>query len=193
MTLPGLIDSLGSTDAEQAVEFATALVREWCGWHIAPALSEVRRLDGDGTTILLLPSLHVTAVDHVVTASEGELTDVTWSENGVLARVGVAETDPWAVLAGTANTVLLRPRVFPAGLGTVTVDFTHGYDETPAAVRAVVTAVARRLLGTGSGVPIVQEGAGGVQRIFGIARNVSPAFTAVEAMVLDRYKLPKAA
>jgi len=180
---------LAASDADQAVSFASGLAREFCGWHIAPPRTETRQLSGDGTNVLLLPSLRVTDVARVSTVDEGDLTDVAWSENGVLTRTTATEL-AWITTPGN---LLLRQHVFPDGLGNVTVEFTHGYDETPDAIRAVVAAVARRLLGNGSGVPVMQEGAGGLLRVYGMARNASPAFTAVEAMVLDRYRLPKGA
>lgn len=185
-------EALARTSAEDAVAFASGLVREWCGWHIAPSRADTVRLNGDGTTLLLLPSLRVTDVARVATAEEGDLIDVAWGDNGVLARTGSSEF----AAAWTAGNVYMRPKVFPAGVRNVTVEFTHGWDATPPAVQAVVVAVARRVAG-GNVLPVVQEAAGGLSRMFGgMARSgpaASAAFTAVEAMVLNRYRLPTVA
>ena len=39
---------------------AQAAVRAYCGWHIAPSLSETLVLDGTGARAFILPTLHLT-------------------------------------------------------------------------------------------------------------------------------------
>jgi len=97
---------------------ATAAIRLWCGWHIAPVITETLALDGEGSASLNLPSGHV--VD--VTALRVD---------GVTQPVG--EWD-WS----TAGMIRLRRGLFPDRFRCVQVDLTHGYAQAPA-VTAVIT------------------------------------------------------
>lgn len=100
----------GGPFTQQQVDAAAAQVRTLCGWHIAPKITETVRVDSDGAHILLLPTMHITAVEKVTDAGGVELTGWTWSEKGMLAR----------------------PGGFPVGFGAVHVTMTHGYDTVPA-------------------------------------------------------------
>src|SRR5690348_6332029 len=119
-----LAASLTATEADRLLQ-AEALVRAFCGWHIAPSRTEVVTLAGTGGRTLTLPSLHVTAVASVTSDSDPALTtdDYDWSPAGVLT----ARTYPWSGRA-------------------IAVSLTHGYDTPPAEVTAVVQAVAQRAL-----------------------------------------------
>lgn len=166
--LPALLAdpaAASQTTDEDALAYASAIVREYCGWHIAPSLTEARVLDSDGSAVLLLPTMHMTDLGSVE-AAQVALLGVQWSANGILY---------W-------------PARFPAGLRMVSATFTHGWDAAPASVQAVVAAVARRMPRAGQAVS--SEGAGGVTRAY---VTPSGAFTATEAMVLDRYRLPSSA
>lgn len=70
------------------VEAAEAMVRNFCGWHIAPSKTEEVTLDGPGGVTLILPSLRVTAITSIVedgvTLPESAY---TWSQGGVVKRV----------------------------------------------------------------------------------------------------------
>lgn len=116
--------SLTATEA-QRLEQAEALVRGFCGWHIATSRTvTAAQIRGTGATVLLLPSLYVTSVSAVSddgTALTVE-TDYTWSTAGVLTRVGRWSTN------------------------LVTITYTHGYPTIPPEVTAVVQAVAQRAI-----------------------------------------------
>lgn len=117
-----LATSLIVTEADR-LEQAEALVRAFCGWHIAPSRTATAAvIRGNGTTTLVLPSLYVTSISAV--SDDGTaLTvedDYIWSAAGVLTRVGTWST------------------------GEVTVTYTHGYDTPPPEVKAIVQAVAQR-------------------------------------------------
>lgn len=119
-----LYTALAATEA-QRLEQAEALVRNFCGWHIAPSrVVTDSKIRGTGGATLLLPSLHVTAVSSV-TDNETVLTvedDFTWSPAGVLTNKGHWSTD------------------------LVTVTYTHGYTTVPPEVTAIVQAVAQRAI-----------------------------------------------
>lgn len=117
-----LATSLTATEAERLMQ-AEALVRGFCGWHIAPARTvTTAQIRGTGRRTLMLPSLYVTAVS-AVSDDSTTLTvedDYTWSTAGILTRHGLWSTK------------------------YVTVTYTHGYATTPAEVTAIVQAVAQR-------------------------------------------------
>lgn len=105
-----------------AVKAAEAMVRAYCGWHIAPAVTETLTLDGKGGAILVLPSLRVTAITAVV--ADGvtlAAAAYSWSQSGLVERVGA----DW-------------PRKFRS----VAVTLTHGYATCPLEVRDFIQQLA---------------------------------------------------
>ena len=74
--------------AEQALASASKTVRNLCGWHIAPKVTEALRVDGRGGTILQLPTLHLIGIGSLTETGSALTPDVDfeWSENGVLER-----------------------------------------------------------------------------------------------------------
>lgn len=171
MTEP-LIDTDDLTVAtDDQVVLASARVRSYCRWHVFPSLTETLTLDGPGQPFVMLPSMYVTDVASVT--EDGVLVDASlyeWSQTGQLWRAG-RWTGHFRGLA---------------------VEFTHGYDVVPDAVRDVVIAVAKRLPVGMSGV--TQESAGGVSRLYGGilggAAALSETFTALERTELAPYRLP---
>lgn len=144
---------------------AEALVRSYCGWHIAPSRTETVTLAGSDSRTLILPSLYVTDVASVTTYG-GEVVPVEsydWTSAGVISR-------GWRVWD-------CRP---------VTVVFTHGYAEPPADVTSVVQAIARRAVAAPDGRTIVQVG-----QVRYSDRSTDDRDT--EAATLDRYRLPRLA
>lgn len=107
-----------------AVEVACAEVRGVCYWHIAPPVEGVRftlDLESD-TDVLILKSLHLTAVTDVIDERTGEhLTGWRVSKSGMVAL----------------------PRRISAGVAVVTVVGTHGLAEAPKELKAVIADRAR--------------------------------------------------
>jgi len=83
--LPGL--PLSTLDP-QAVVAAESIIRDYCGWHIAPAITETITLDGSGTYKMFLPSLRIKSITSI---SEGGFLlpaiDYDWSENGTVEKI----------------------------------------------------------------------------------------------------------
>jgi hypothetical protein len=130
-----LASGLAATEADRLLQ-AEALVRAFCGWHIAPSRTETVTRKGTDAPTLVLPSLKVTAVSSV-TDDGNALTvtdDYTWSPAGVLTHV-----DRWST-------------------GDVVVAFTHGYATPPAEVTAIVQAVAQRAVNNPGSLIRVQAG-----------------------------------
>lgn len=98
-------------------------VQEYCGWHIAPSMvvTDVTCRWENGT--IMLPSLHVTSVQSVVVdGRELDEDEYEWDAAGFITRC--------------------RPS-WPRSR-QVLVSFTHGYDELPHDVMAVVLEVAAK-------------------------------------------------
>ena len=118
---------------------AEATVRAHCGWHVAPVKDETITLDGPGTGALLLPSLHVVDV-LTITEDGAELTpaiDYSWSVSGAVRRY----PESWRVDSQGRWTGNFR---------AVVVELTHGFDQWPLDVLAVIDRlVARAMSGAG--------------------------------------------
>lgn len=169
---------------------AQAVMVAYCGWD--PTLlvaNETATLDGNGTPVITLPSLHVTAVTQVtVTDHAGTLhtyqstdtpatigpgpTNVAWSENGVLTC-----KDP------------TLGRVWPQDDGNITVTYNGGYSITPDDLQAALDHLTAR----------VPQMTGATTRKLGsatitVAQQIANGgLLLIEQMVLDRYRLPRAA
>jgi hypothetical protein len=116
---------------EEAWRAAVSAIRGYCGWHIAPVVTEDIKVDGSGGGLLLLPTRflsNVTGVinDDVVVLDE----DVHWSPRGT---VRIANRGTWTL----------------STYGSVQMTITHGYEDFP----PEVLAVARSLAKNGDGSP----------------------------------------
>ncbi|MGZ4530734.1 MAG: hypothetical protein ACXVXP_00110 [Mycobacteriaceae bacterium] len=164
-----LATTLAPTEADRLLQ-AEALVRGFCNWHIAPSRTETITLPGSGGWLLMLPSLHVTAVASITSDADPALTtdDYDWSEAGVL----------------TARTALWTGR-------SISVAFTHGYDTPPAEVTAIVQAVAQRAIDNPGSKSREQAGPF-VDSYSQTAANQAPALALLdsEKATLRRYRVP---
>lgn len=114
----------GAPFSEQIVDSAVAELRREAGWHIAPGITETVVVDGSHTTVLLLPTLRLTAVT--------EVRDVSSDTPEALEQ--------WRSIRRGA---LYRRCGWPCGLEVVEVDMTHGFAETPADLLPVIAEKAR--------------------------------------------------
>lgn len=64
-------------------QIADAVIRAYCGWHVAPVVEDDLILDSDGGKRLVLPTLHLLEVLSLVVDGD-VITDFTFSENGWL-------------------------------------------------------------------------------------------------------------
>lgn len=154
---------------EDARALAEAEVRGYCGWHVAPERTEDLVLDGSDASVLVLPSLHVTAVNNItVDGAAVDVSTVEWSGAGFLRRAAV-----WA-----------------SRLRGVVVNVTHGYAEWPVEVDAVAERIAARAIELVDASQVFGQ-VGQVRYAAGVEglRNVRLVGEA-EQWVLDRYRLP---
>ncbi|ADG97634.1 conserved hypothetical protein [Segniliparus rotundus DSM 44985] len=148
--------------AEQSLRAATAAVRDHCRWHIAPVVAQTENVACDGGRVLALPTLRLVSVQSVTVDGE---------------QITGYRADP----AG----LLVRESGWPEG--TVTVEFTHGYDDAPAVAALICEQAARA----------VTSPLGGVHEKMGPyeyfpapgASSLGPE----QHEVLNRYYLPSAA
>lgn len=168
METPSLLPPASADPAQDDLAAAEAAVRKYCGWHIAPVISEDLILDGSGTSSLFIKSLHV--VDVLAAECDGTVLDpatLEWSEAGFL-RI---------------------PGRWPDKLRSVRLTVQHGFDEVPD-VAAVVRSVAARASASPAGV--VREQAGAVSLSMSqVAPGVSGGVVLMdhEKRMLDKYRI----
>lgn len=166
------LDEFEAYTAQQLLVGATALVREYCGWHIAPSATETVEVDGSGSAIQSLPTMRLTALATVTEAGTAvNVSDLDWSEYGVVEK-------------HTAGWWTGRRR-------GVTAEITHGFDETPGWLVTLICAVAGRAFLAAPGV--VQESAGGESVTYAQSSpgaGGSVLLLPAELAMLDRLALP---
>lgn len=161
---------------------AQAAMVAYCGWDpTLPVANGVATLDGNGTALAFLPSLHVTDVSAVVvtnadgttyTAVLGPDGDVTWGENGVLTWVSCNNGGAW-----------------PEGQRNIAVTYSGGYDPTPADLAAALASIGKRTAGA-MGLSSRRM----LSTSLSYGREVqSGDLLLVETMVLDRYRIARVA
>lgn len=167
--------TLDADRALQAVTDASGLVRAFCRWVIAPSEDVTFILDGSGTVVQNLPTMHLTAVEEVRVHTlplinpedDASVGDYRWSETGQLQRV-----DGY-----------IWPQLFRA----VQADVTHGYDVTPDAVAAVCKALAASGYSNPEGLR--SKTVGGVSRTF-VYETMKGALSQLQFEQIGGYQLP---
>lgn len=126
---------------------AGAAVRNYCGWHLAPNLTvTLGNLEIGSRGIIMLPSRYVTAVSEVVIATGHD----DQGSTGVKLESGEYQwhAGGWIVTKGGPylggyyfgpNPAYLP--IYSHGLAQVT--FTHGYQELPDDIKAVIFELAQ--------------------------------------------------
>lgn len=155
-----LATSLTSTDAER-LEEAEGLVRDYCGWHIAPEREDDIVLDGTGNRILPLPSLHVVSVE-----------DIT--DDG--RTVAQAEVDV------SASGYIKRSCAWTGKPGGITLTLTHGYETVPPGVASIVKRLAQIGVSNPGGAARIQDGP--FSEAYG-----AMALTAADELALGPYRI----
>lgn len=123
-------------DAQLALDAVSAVIRDYCGWHVAPALDCEGDLTADGA-LLRVPSMAVSALAVSVGGSALEENEYEWRADG-LARVKRGE--------------------FPSGWGAVHATWTAGTSAPQ--LRQLVLGLASGVMDAPKGVS--SETAGGV-------------------------------
>lgn len=173
MTLPLItaadLPGYDPATADIVARLASGVVRDYCGWHIAPEVSETLTLDGNGATILPLPTLHLVAVTSVTVDGIDVTGDVGWTARGLLTRA-----------AG-----------WPTTWRSVVASILHGYTETPDAVKVVAMSAATRSLSNPEQVR--SESVLGYSVVYTIpstGQATALALTPAEQSILGHYQIP---
>lgn len=127
--LPPLSPPAG-VDPEQFAD-AVDVIRDFCGWHIAPVISEDLVLDGSGARLLPLNTKRVVSVSDVA-----ELDTPLEEDDYRLAL---------------ANYLSKRYGYWSSLPSSVTMTLQHGYEELPRAVRVVAGSLIDNAAAGGSG------------------------------------------
>lgn len=115
-------------------EATVADVRGFCGWHVAPEVTETLTVDGPGSGLLVLPTLRL--VDVLSITDDGAaLTDPEWSVTG-----------------------MVRAYCWTWKFRGVVAEITHGFEQWPADLLAVMAEMASTTASL-AGVKAVTSGA----------------------------------
>lgn len=150
------LPTLGGSDA------ASALIRAWCGWHVAPVVEQTITLDTREGAAVLLPSLRV--VDVIACTYDGVdiLPGLEWSADGMIRYP------------------------FRRKFRSLTVTLRHGFDIED--VAPIVERVASRLTTQEPGVTQTQKTAGPFQQTISYA-SAGAGLLAEDRESLRPYKL----
>jgi hypothetical protein len=164
-------------NTQAMLDSASAAIRRYCGWHIAPVLTVDLILDGPGGNRLVLPTLHVVGILAITektgpsTAVAYDPADLDWSVNGVVAK---RTCGPWT-----------------GRLGGVAAQFEHGWElaEVADLTQLVLSTVARSAMNP---YGLASQAVGGVSiGMSPVAGGVSggTALTAQEFGTVELYRL----
>lgn len=162
------------------LDAATAAVRGYCGWHVAPQITETIRVDGSGTNRLLIPSGHVVAIAECLNdGASVDLGSLDWSEAGILAARHTAGGPYW-YQEGLATSG------FTGKYRGVQITLTHGYlpEEVPDVMQLIQGVAARARMDPTGVLTGQRAGTQGVNRLPG-----SIPLLAQEKELLAPYKL----
>lgn len=169
--IPDLVPADTTVDNALWLQAAAQSVRSYCGWHIAPSITQTILCDGTGTQTLFLPSRHVSNIRSVMVSDEEMVGDMDWSVDGMIR---------------------LRSNYFPDQFGSVKVSLDHGYDyEEVADVTAIVLKLAQRA-STGPGIIASQQVNGSSVSYFAAGgAPLSTPLLQIEKDALEPYRLKK--
>lgn len=177
--MPELATDLVVTDPDDRLDQAEGLVRGYCRWHIAPSRSGETYTLPEAAPYIMLPTLYLTAVTAVVDADETDLTvgGITFTPDGVLRRGSLSQT-------GLSYWGSWWP-------GGTVVTYTHGYDEPPAEVTAVVQAIAQRAIDNpGSRTQVTDGPFSESFSLTSTGEAVALSLLSGDKAILDLYRLP---
>ncbi|WP_280335476.1 hypothetical protein [Nocardia wallacei] len=143
-------------------------VRDYCGWHIAPAIDETLTVDGSGGRVQHLPTLLLNSVASVTENGTELAADAyEWSADGSLRRCGY-----WYWTRRYRGVVAV---------------VNHGYAAVPPNIVSVILDAASAAISTPVGETAEQPETMGP---FTFGGRGGVVLTTAQRRVLDRYALP---
>ena len=95
----------GDPRVEPLLAGASAAIRRYCGWHVGPATEETLTVDGPGSHVLSLPTLHIVTIESVAeygrTWTPADVESLEWSEAGMVRTSGRCWTSRYRGVAVT--------------------------------------------------------------------------------------------
>lgn len=155
-----------------AVASASGIVRDYCRWQIAPIVTSTFTLDGNGTRVLSLPTMRLTAVSAVRLFGMPLTERIEWADGGFT----------WS-----HRGQLYRYEGWPEELRNIEVDCVHGYQFTPDTVRAVALVLAARVIVNPEGLR--SKTVGDISRSF-IFETMRGDLSELQLVQLGGYRLP---
>lgn len=161
---------------------AQAVMVAYCDWDPTEVVTDrTVLLNGNGTSLLTLPSLYVTDVSAVVITDR--LGTVT------AATVGPAPADvEWSEDGCVELTSCLLGGAFPQGRRNVAVTYSGGYDPIPATLQATLDSIAKGIAVGSSRAQQKKLLSGSVTYA---ANAIAGNLLVTEQMVLDQYRIPR--
>jgi hypothetical protein len=176
--------------AELMLASASAAIRNYCRWEISETLATDVTLDTDGDRIVMLPALHVTAVNSVTLDDivlDPDL-DYSWSVMGAIYRKHHVST-----IRAEWDTDWYRHCGWPAGFRRLVVNYDGGYNPVPGELIVACCSIAARGM-LPLGATQYQEIVGGITVNAQYRTNAQNAkLMGSEQILLDRYRIPLAA
>lgn len=156
---------------QAACEAASAAVRRYCRWHVAPLIEDTILIDGNGGKVLQVPSMRVVDVLSVkIEGVEVPSSHYAWSEAGLIELHG--KLGQW--------------KHFPRRYRSVEVTLQHGFDVAPD-LSALASQIARFALASPMGR--TREQAGQVAVSWGTAQGMNFSESALEMMKPYRLQM----
>ena len=185
--------SADDEETERVLARSLGVVRRWCGWHVAPVLTETVILDGPGGPLLTLPTQKLIAVTAVLEDAQAlDLTTLVWSRRGqVEKRVQTPLPISYFGAGRYVHRTYLPWNFWTDQLSGVSVTMQHGFAEAPDLEDAVFS-VADRLSQTTSGGVAVSVGPfrfDSAPTVEAIGLRRGSAFTTTEMAILGKYRL----
>lgn len=175
--VPSLLDlagfqALAGGDGLEAARLAGIVrdIRDYCGWHIAPAVDETLIVDGSGGTVQQLPTLRLNSVTSITengTALEADRFE--WSADGSIRRCAGYWTPRYRGVVAVVN---------------------HGYAEVPENIVSVIVDATSTALAVPVGEDKVDDQPETMGPFTWGESTAEVDFTAAQLRVLDRYKIP---
>lgn len=117
---------------DYALDVATRMIRDHCGWVVGPVTTDTLHLDGPGSRLLVLPTLRIVEVTAV--------------------RQDDVPLDMATVRVSRGSGMLRTAATLSDEFGAIEVDLRHGYDTVPEPIVDLTLQMAARALGSPLGV-----------------------------------------
>lgn len=156
----GIVPGSLTVDADYWVRAATARVRRWCGWHLAPSKACEGVCNTRGGLIIGLPLMHITEIRRI-------------------SVHGVDVTDTVKVDTETGLIELDRPT--SPGINAVSYDVDAGWDPDDLPdVQQVILQAARRAASTPAGL-VKSQSVNGSSVTYGFGTDGAAAITLLDS------------